>query len=304
MQVFTQLLERIRSTIDLLAPSFPCSLERFVLVGNLLFALTTQQSDGDMVDETRSKNGTMKPATSRPIRYAYLHGFASSPLAHKAVQLSRWFRDELNLSLDVPDLNVPSFREQSLTRIVDHMENYIASQIDRRSHSVLSSGIYLESNSGWLLIGSSFGGLAATLLAQRQPTSIRALLLLAPAFDPVQIWTSKMNIEQWKAVGFMDHHNPTTQSDEPVAYDFFCDLERHPSHPLVTTCPLSIIHGVHDDMLPIDTSREYIKRLRAASKHPVMLTEVDDDHHLAKPETLETIKRAILQLDQNNTNVS
>ena len=245
----------------------------------------------------------MKRASSRPLRYAYLHGFASSPLASKATHLSRWFRDELNLSLDVPDLNVPSFREQSLTHIVDHMHTYIASKIDRLASPRLSFEIYVESNANWLLIGSSFGGLTATLLAQRQPHAIRALLLLAPAFDPVQIWSSKMNIDQWKAVGFIDHHNPTTQSDEPVTYDFFRDLERHPSHPLVTTCPLRIIHGVHDAMVPIDTSRRYVRRLRDVSEHPVTLTEVDDDHHLAKPDTLESIKRAIVELDRNDTNV-
>ena len=59
------------------------------------------------------------------LRYAYLHGFASSPLSTKGVQLNRWFRDELNVSLDLPDLNIPSFSKQCLSNMVDHIEKNI-----------------------------------------------------------------------------------------------------------------------------------------------------------------------------------
>jgi predicted esterase YcpF (UPF0227 family) len=63
------------------------------------------------------------------LRYAYLHGFASSPLSTKGVQLNRWFQNELNISLDLPDLNIPSFRQQSLSNMVNHIEQNIISKI-------------------------------------------------------------------------------------------------------------------------------------------------------------------------------
>ncbi|CAF3923262.1 unnamed protein product, partial [Rotaria sp. Silwood1] len=50
-----------------------------------------------------------KSFTTTAIRFAYLHGFASSPLSTKGVQLREWFQDELNISLDLPDLNIPCF---------------------------------------------------------------------------------------------------------------------------------------------------------------------------------------------------
>ncbi len=68
-----------------------------------------------------TKNSAPIPA----LRYAYLHGFASSPLSTKGVQLHRWFQKKLNVSLDLPDLNLPSFRQQCLTNMVDHVEKTI-----------------------------------------------------------------------------------------------------------------------------------------------------------------------------------
>jgi predicted esterase YcpF (UPF0227 family) len=63
------------------------------------------------------------------VRYAYLHGFASSPLSTKGVQLQRWFQNKLNISLDLPDLNIPSFRKQCLSNMVDNIEKTIIRKI-------------------------------------------------------------------------------------------------------------------------------------------------------------------------------
>lgn len=64
-------------------------------------------------------------APKTALKYAYLHGFASSPLSTKGVQLHRWFEKKLKLSLELPDLNIPSFREQCLSNMVDHIERQI-----------------------------------------------------------------------------------------------------------------------------------------------------------------------------------
>lgn len=152
----------------------------------------------------------------------------------------------------------------------------------------------IESDENWFLIGSSFGGLVSTLVAQRQPNSIHSLLLLAPAFNPIQRWTTKFDINQWKTNGFMNHFNPITQSDEPIDYKFFQDLHLYPAYPIVTTCPITIIHGLHDDVIPIETSREYMKKLDLVNNYTKLMIEVDDDHHLRKKKTLNLIKNILL----------
>jgi dipeptidyl aminopeptidase/acylaminoacyl peptidase len=110
----------------------------------------------------------------------------------------------------------------------------------------------------------------------------------------MQRWTSKINIDQWKNQGFINYFNPTTQCDEPIDYEFFHDLSLYPSYPIVTTCPIIIIHGLHDDVIPIETSREYMKKLHLLNKYRTLMIEVDDDHHLRKKKTLNIIKKIIL----------
>lgn len=91
----------------------------------------------------------------------------------------------------------------------------------------------------------------------------------------------------------MKFFNQNTQSEESIRYNFFQDLQTHTPYPIVTTCPITIIHGLHDDVVPIQTSREYMKKIRPLNKHRTSMIEVDDDHYLRKDETLNTIKKVI-----------
>ena len=120
-------------------------------------------------------------------------------------------------------------------------------------------------------------------------------MLLAPAFDAVKIWQTNQNIERWKVDGFLNHYNPTTEKDEPVDYGFFQDLQSYPTYPLVTSCPISIIHGVRDQVVPVENSREYYRRLQSLTEHALDLVEVEDDHHLRTEETLNVIKEVIVR---------
>ena len=91
---------------------------------------------------------------------------------------------------------------------------------------------------GILLIGSSYGGLAAAHLAAMHPGRFVGLLLLAPAL----------------------HH-----SEPPVV-----NVQRlYPP----TGLPTRIIHGIHDEVVPIRASRRY-------ASDGVVLIETEDDHSL------------------------
>ena len=92
-----------------------------------------------------------------------------------------------------------------------------------------------------VLAGSSWGGLACALVAQRKPEKIKVLLLLAPAL-----------------------HYPEHPNDNPeklVAPE---------------NIPVVIIHSTTDDIVPISASRDYLER----SKENVKLIEVEDNHVL------------------------
>ena len=95
---------------------------------------------------------------------------------------------------------------------------------------------------GVLLVGSSYGGLAAAWLAQQYPDRFVGLLLLAPAL----------------------HHT------EPPVVD--AALLTAP-----VTVPTRVIHGVSDDIVPIGVSRRYCE----LSGSHTQLLEVDDGHRLS-----------------------
>jgi len=92
-----------------------------------------------------------------------------------------------------------------------------------------------------VLAGSSYGGLACALVAQQQPEQVKGMLLLAPAL-----------------------HLPESPNDEPeklIAPNNF---------------PISIIHSVTDEIVPVSASKDYIKR----SGNNLRLIEVEDSHVL------------------------
>jgi pimeloyl-ACP methyl ester carboxylesterase len=63
----------------------------------------------------------------------------------------------------------------------------------------------------------------------------------------------------------------------PIHWEFVLDARLHPARP-GAVCPTLVLHGLHDTVVPIESSRRW------ASEHParVRLVELDDDHLLAR----------------------
>jgi pimeloyl-ACP methyl ester carboxylesterase len=93
----------------------------------------------------------------------YLHGFASGPGSHKAAWLGTHLARH-GVELEVPDLNAGDFSHLTLTRQMAVLDALLAGEPGPVT-----------------LIGSSFGGYLAALLAEQDPR-VERLVLLAPAF--------------------------------------------------------------------------------------------------------------------------
>lgn len=76
--------------------------------------------------------------------------------------------------------------------------------------------------SGWTIIGSSFGGLMATLFTRQNPQQVRKLILLAPA---------------------LAYSEYTIDPDPQISV------------------PTIIFHGEHDEVLPLEPLREVCEQL-------------------------------------------
>lgn len=192
--------------------------------------------------------------------FIYLHGFASSPKSKKASYFDKQLREH-GITATIPDLNTPSFRDLTLTRQIDLV------------------GSLLNENKNCVAIGSSMGGLVATLSAIHFP-SIKALILLAPGFGIEKRWMNLVDPDRrgiWKEEGVIEVFHYGNECNEPLSYRFVEDLESYSTRNIQVTIPTLILHGINDDVVPVTESRNFVEQ---NSKH-AKLVEFDDGHELA-----------------------
>lgn len=183
----------------------------------------------------------------------YLHGFASSPQSKKA----RYFADHLP-DLIIPDLNQDDFGTLTISRQLDQ----IAALLTEPS----------------VIIGSSLGGLTAALLAEKYPALVQKLVLMAPAFHFTQNWRKRLGtatLEQWQRDHTLPVFHYSYQREIPLHYEFLRDAERYDTYPFCNTIPTLILHGIHDETVPIAVSEAY-----AQDKPWVELIPLESDHSL------------------------
>jgi pimeloyl-ACP methyl ester carboxylesterase len=184
------------------------------------------------------------------MKFVYVHGFASSPQSRKAQQ----FRAALaarGVPVDIPTMDRGDFEHLTISGQLDVLEDAT------RGEPVC-------------LIGSSMGGYLASLYAAAHPELAR-LVLLAPAFGFAQRWQKK--IGKLKPAHFEVFHYGDNKVRR-VHYGLIEDALRFPPAPDFTQ-PAWIFHGIQDDVVPIENSRNF-----AAAHSNARLTELDSDHEL------------------------
>jgi uncharacterized protein len=191
--------------------------------------------------------------------YIYLHGFSSGPGSTKAQYIQAQF-DQIGIELQVPDLNQDDFTHLTVSR-------QIAQVVD----------LFPPDRSPVTLIGSSLGGWIAAIIAQNHP-QVERLVLLAPAFDFLAHWLPKIGEQQlnsWQKTGYLSIYHHATKNLVPLHYDFLNDARRYPLAEINRVLPTLIIHGIHDDVIPVGASLSF-----GADRPWVELLEWDSDHQL------------------------
>lgn len=193
---------------------------------------------------------SLHPGATPVVRdVVYCHGFASSPGAAKAT----FFRERLaahGVRLHAPDLNVPSFEGLRLTAQVARVEEYVAA---------------LRLPAPPALIGSSMGALVALLYAQRHPTALRRLLLLAPAFRFVGerlAAAAGTTLDEWRTRGWIAVPHHADGVVRPVGFQLHQDARGLDFDALVPPVPTVVVHGSADEVIPIAHSEDW------AAAHP------------------------------------
>jgi len=192
------------------------------------------------------------------VRYLYLHGFASGPNSKKGVAFTEHFAAK-GIAIERLDLRVPSFEHLRLSAMIDEARAAIGGPDERA-----------------IVLGSSLGGLTAARLAEQEPR-VRAVVLLAPAFQLAERWRESLGeaFEDWRRTGWREVHDYTTGGTARVDFGFVEDAAAVDVGFPEVRVPTLILHGTGDDVVPIARSREFAKALPN-----VRLVELDDGHEL------------------------
>jgi pimeloyl-ACP methyl ester carboxylesterase len=135
-----------------------------------------------------------------------------------------------------------------------------------------------------LLVGSSLGGWLAVLAALRRPRQVGALLLIAPAFNFLRELFGSLPAEElraWRSRGwreFPDHFGSGTFA---LHYDVLGDAAGYDvfETPVTLPCPVLILHGELDDVVPPDNSRRFLAHAR--TRGGVLRIVAGGDHRLS-----------------------
>lgn len=190
----------------------------------------------------------------------YLHGFASGPSSHKARVLSERFRS-IGVHVEVPDL----------TPGEDGFERSTPSSMLGVAVRTLGGGAPPHA-----IVGSSLGGYLASVIASRDP-SVERLVLLAPAFRLFERWSARLTQAQrddWRRNGLETMHFASNRKRR-IGWRFFEDAGTFPAFPEVRV-PTLCIAGTRDETVPIADVEAFVARTPSAR-----LLAVDDGHELA-----------------------
>jgi pimeloyl-ACP methyl ester carboxylesterase len=190
------------------------------------------------------------------MRILYLHGFASGPSSNKA----RFFRRTLEsagATVLVPDLAQSDFEHLTITGQLSVIDEIVGGEPAA-------------------LVGSSMGGYLAALYAGRHALTTR-LVLLAPAFGFARLWSQRLGagaVDEWRRSGWMEVFHYGENRPRRIWYALLEDGMRYEEYPNFSQ-PALIFHGIHDDVVPVESSRRFV-----AGHANTRLEVVDSGHEL------------------------
>ena len=192
--------------------------------------------------------------------FIYLHGFASGPGSQKA-RIFKIHFEKAHLSITIPDLQQGDFENMTLTKQISLVQNII------------------DGNPGTdvALIGSSMGAYIAVLIAETRK-EVKALYLMAPGFNFLNRWMENMGWDKNSLSSTPDliqvfHYS--YNNEVSLNTNLFRDAVNWDSLLLTRNIPIRIVHGVHDETVGIQESRDF-----AGSRPWCQLKELDSNHGL------------------------
>ncbi len=200
-------------------------------------------------------SGYLRDAATGPVG-VFVHGFRSSCQGERSITLARhaaardypWLRFDLR-GHGASDGKFADFR---------------------LSHAVTD----LEAVLNWLgdreivLVGSSMGGWLAVLAALQHPHQVRGLLLIAPAFNFIQYYFGALpaaELATWRKNGSRVFRDLYSGESFSLEFGIVEDAMRYDvlNAPVRLRCPVDVLHGERDEVIPAAVSREFCRLVSA-----------------------------------------
>ena len=130
------------------------------------------------------------------------------------------------------------------------------------------------------MLGTSFGGLVSLLGAYLDPR-IKALVLKSPVTEPISFWEDRLSDEQfqqWREEGVLHYDDFGEKFD--LNFEYWQDLQQYDllNATKKPTCPVLIVHGDSDTVVPISQSE-----ILANSLSTEVTRVVGADHFYSQP---------------------
>jgi len=193
-------------------------------------------------------------------QFIYLHGFASGPNSKKA----QFFKKRLKIhgyDLHIPDLNVPSFTELSLTQMTQSVKNLI------KKHQ----------NNDWIILCSSLGAMVALRVAEYE-SRIKKIIMLAPAFGFCkrrEALLGKKQLQKWETDGKISLFHHAYNKEVDISYSFMEEMEQTDEYTFDREMPIKIFHGAFDEIIPFEYVEKFTKNHKYSEYHLL-----ESDHSL------------------------
>lgn len=196
-------------------------------------------------------------------RVLYLHGFASGPMSRKGQAFDAYLSAR-GYTVERLDLRLPNRDALRVSAMMDHVRERLRA-------------------GPALLIGSSLGGLVAAHVAEGRH-DVLACILMAPAFRFAERWRASLGedrLQAWRAGTAIEV--PDHAGGEPlqVDYGFYEDAAAIDTRFPTLAMPVLLMHGVHDDVVPIAGSRAFEGHLRSHGGSATFV-ELEDGHALTE----------------------
>jgi pimeloyl-ACP methyl ester carboxylesterase len=150
------------------------------------------------------------------------------------------------------------------------------------------------------IVGNSFGGWIAWMMAQEYST-VEKLILIAPAFNAVGVRAREISADRrkrWHDTGWMPWDDEPVHKDWPLSWKWVEESDAYwkTSFDRLRPVKTTILHGLQDTVILPSGSSEFVELLLARDPaFPVELQLIPGDHRLSSHEQVERFRRLVLE---------